>query len=437
MKKALVLSLAVVLGLGVASFAQTFSGSWDMDLVLEINPVQSDALTVDSLTSILVVDYTISGWTFGLNSYVDEDDLFDLNFDVSGQLGAFALYSLLDFDPLTQTPSFTSWENVATVSIAGVDLWGAFVLQDVLYSLAGTGTGWAVGAHGVAGLVEVWVEADFNLDGSMYYWYNYGLDYMLDWGTAQSGYCTGAWASGWFAVQTESCNPSFSNIDIVVETQLACLDLLIWANFDCTHGFDYITIGLNDINIGAGWFQIDDVDVTFTAASKAVTTDFTLTFGSAVCVTPYFDLNQVGMNVIEGITLQALLLNFNYNGITLKAGELFPNAYYIGFNKVGGLVTYSTPLCVVPNANEFIGLWYTADGCCGGAVAGSFVVFFDGIYSLPATPADTSASTGIFDFLLIVGKVEFGITADFSVSAGFEVTDLGLETFSVGFGFDF
>ena len=29
MKKALVLSLAVVLGLGVASFAQTLSGSWD------------------------------------------------------------------------------------------------------------------------------------------------------------------------------------------------------------------------------------------------------------------------------------------------------------------------------------------------------------------------------------------------------------------------
>ncbi len=35
MKKALVLSLAVVLGLGVASFAQTLSGSWDTTIGIQ------------------------------------------------------------------------------------------------------------------------------------------------------------------------------------------------------------------------------------------------------------------------------------------------------------------------------------------------------------------------------------------------------------------
>jgi hypothetical protein len=39
MKKALVLSLAFVLGLGVASFAQTLSGSWETTIGITPSPV--------------------------------------------------------------------------------------------------------------------------------------------------------------------------------------------------------------------------------------------------------------------------------------------------------------------------------------------------------------------------------------------------------------
>lgn len=430
MKKALVLGL-LLLGLGVCAAAQSFSGSWNTDIVLSIDGT-SDALTVENLTSILYVDYEISGWTFGFNTFVNMDELFDINLDVAGAIGAFSFYSFLDFNPTLATPAFSDWENVVAVNIAGAELWAAFVLQDVT-GLGDIGTGWAVGAHGVAGLVEVWAEADFNLGSSMYYIYNYGWDYIHDWESAYS--CQSGWGSGWWGVQTESCTPAFSNIDIVVEAPLACLDFVVWVNFDCTNGFDYVTFGINDINLGAGWFQLDDLDVKFTAASKTVTTDFTLTFGSAVCVTPYFDLNQVGINVIDGITLQALLLSYTYNGITLKAGELFPNSYYIGFNESGSLITSSYPNCIIPNANEYVGIWFDGDSCCGGLTSASFAVFFDGING--NATGDTSTSTGIFDFLLMVADVEIGIGSNFSLRAGLNVTDVGLDTISFGFGIQF
>lgn len=427
MKRALVIGL-MILGIGLSAAAAGFSGNWDTDIVFEIDGT-TDALTVTSFTSILDVDYTVGDWVFGANMFIDMDELFDLNFDIAGVLGAFSFYSFLNFDPTT--PAFSSWENLAKVSIAGVDLYAAFAMTDIAGVI---GTGFAIGAHGVAGDVEIWAEADFNIAGwggnGVYWAYNYGWDILHDWGTYYD--CTvPGWESGFWAAQTASCTSAFSDLTIYVELPLACLDLLVMVDFNCTVGFNYIQFDLNDIDLGAGWFQLDDLNVKFTVDSKTVTTDFTATFGDAVCIKPYWDIVHDFASV-TAIDLDALLLSYTYNGVTIKAGELFPTPgnYYVGFTKSGSLNHY--PTCVVPNANEFIGVWFDGDSCCGGLIDASFVVFFDGIMN--AVP---SASTGIFDFILMVANVEVGIGSGFSIRGGLEVSDVGLELLSAGFTFSF
>jgi len=459
MKRALVLSLAVVLGLGFASFAQTFSGTWSTDAMIVIDNTgvtPTYGISVPWLVSILDTEYAISGWTFGFNTFINTVGLFDLNFDFGGSLGAFTYNTFLDFN--TTTPGFEDWENVVQVSLAGVDVYGAFALQYFIGANGaplGTnggalyGFGWAVGGHGVAGLVEVWAQANFNISGGITHYMSSagfkGWDYMTDWGTYYDCY-DDAWYSGDWGVQTNSCTAGWSSFYVYLKAPLACMDLIVNTSFSCTTGWNSITFGLNDINLGAGWFQLDDLDIKFTPTSKTVTWDFTLTFGSAVCVTPYFDIvmyprdtdvagaTHVDSNIIDGVVLHALTLKYEYNGVTFKAGELFDNWYYAGFNKQGGLVLdfdiayagySSNGTCLVPNANEFVGIWYSSDSCCGGSLDASFVTFFEG--GLFGTD-----STNLFDVVLMVANVEVGIGSNFSIRTGMDI-DTALHALYLGF----
>ena len=426
MKRALVFSLIFAIGLGIGVAAQSFSGTWDTDIVFDPTP-----LDITSLVSILEIDYTISGWVFGANSRISTAGLMDLDFNVTGILGAFSLHSFLDF--ATVTPAFSTWQNVVEVSIAGVDLYAAFALETLT---SGIGTGWAVGGHAVAGDVEVWVEADFNISSGLFLTYNYGYT-LYDWDNYFD--CSdGLWYNGFWSVQTSSCTAAFSNLDIVVELPITCLDFAIWVNFDCTNGFDYIKFMLNDIDLGAGFFQLDDLDITFKTTSKTVTTDFTATFGDAVCVTPYFDIEHTFAS-ITGIDLDALLLSYTYNGVTIKAGELFATVpgettntnWWVGFTPSGSLTHYA--LCAVTDANEFFGVWFDGDSCCGGLTSASIVVFFDGIMGATST----TSSGGIFDYVALYANVEVGIGAGFSIRGGLVLSDDTLETISAGFTFSF
>ena len=418
MKRALVFSLICVFGLGIGVAAQSFTGSWSTDITFTIPTV-----VVTGMLSALSVDYTVGGWTFGTNMYVDETKLIDLNFDIGGQLGAFGFYSFLQFDPTG--PEFTSWENVVTLSLAGMDLYGVFALQEMATDL--TGAGYAIGGHGVAGDVEIWAEVAFNLGSMLSTYRTYGAaGGLADWGAGYDYTC--AWSSGGsLTVQTDTCVATFSTAKIIIEVPLTCLDFLVWVNFDCVDGFSSISFDLNDIDLGAGWFQLDDLDITFTATDKSISElDFTVTLGDAICVTPYFDLDH-DVAVIEGIDLDALLLSYTYNGVTIKAGEYFYTTrnYYKGFTKSGSLSSQTN--CVVTGADEFIGIWYDGDSCCGGLTGASLVTFFDA--------ADDTG--GLFDFLLIVADVEVGIGTGFSIRGGMEIGPTALNNLSVGFTFTF
>ena len=411
MKKALVLSLMVI-GLGVAGLAGPLSGVWDLDVTLDPNTATF------GVTSMLNVDYTVGGWTFGMNSVMTEASFVDLSFDVTGVLGAFSFYSLLDFDDT----DFESWSNAATISLGGIDLWVISALEEDAF-------GYSVGAHGSTGLVEMWIEVDFGLSSSMYYWYNYGFGYLVDWEPYYS--CISGWTNGAYGMsQTNSCDPVFSGVDIWVEAPFCCLDVLAKLSFDCD-GFDQFCIELNDIDLGAGWFQLDDFNICFTTQTKSISgVDFTLTFGDAVCVTPYFDVTMDGAYKIDGIALHALLLTCEFNGVTFKAGELLlPGVTYIGFTPTGGLWynAYSAYTdCYVVGSDEYFGVEIDGDSCCGGAFDASFFVFFD-----------MGDSSGIFDWLKFYGDVAVGIGSNIELSFGIETSPNQIDLLKLGFEYTF
>jgi hypothetical protein len=426
MKKALVLSL-LVLGLGLGVSAQTFSGDWTFDAAAHI---ASGSIDVDSLVTTLNIDYSVSGWTFGSSMLVDLDGLHSIQFGIDGSLGAFSLHSMAYFYAVPA--SWADFENLVSVSIAGIDVYAVFMLEDLAYPQTPSlvGTGWAIGGHGVVGSVEVWAEATFNLAlwGTLngpYVYYNYGFDYLYAWDVYQ--YCDGTYDYDGWNVQTSGCTAGFSALNVIVEFPLGCLDFVTTVQFTCA-GFGYVVFGLNDLDIGGGWFQLDDLDVKFTATSKTVSTDFTLTLGDAFCVTPKFDLLQDTLFSFTGIELRALLFSYTFGATTVKAGELFTTDYYYGFTLDGNLEA-SDVTCIVPDADEFIGVWYEGLACCDGPINASFVVFFDG--NLLAA----STSTGLFDFILLTANVEIGIGENFLTRLGMSVSDGALESIELGFTF--
>ena len=121
MKKVLLIT-ALVFGLGVAGLAVPFSGSWETDVT-----VTTPQTPTFELESVLKVDYTIGGWTFGSVSRLKSADGWDRqDFSADGAIGAFEFTNLLRFVPAT--PAFTFLRSTAAVSIAGVDLSSRFQL---------------------------------------------------------------------------------------------------------------------------------------------------------------------------------------------------------------------------------------------------------------------------------------------------------------------
>jgi hypothetical protein len=124
MKRALVLSLIFAVGLGFAGFAQTLSGTWDTDIILDLTATAWPAGV--AINSEITVDYTVGDWTFGSVTTIDDTGWLDQTFSAGGVLGAFSLTSALDLDP---AGLFDEWVTTAAVSIAGVSFGAEFTLD--------------------------------------------------------------------------------------------------------------------------------------------------------------------------------------------------------------------------------------------------------------------------------------------------------------------
>jgi hypothetical protein len=443
MKRALVLSLIFALGIGIAASAGAFTGSWNTTLCLEWD---ADVLEFGDFTSSLYVDYSLSGWVLGSNLVFRDAGLTQMWFDAAGNFGAFSFTSIIEFNP--EAALFVGWENIVEVSIAGVNFYALFGLQ--LIEVGQVGVGAAFGAVATAGDIDFGVEVQFGAGDGLYFVKLYGVQGAYGHYDGWS-YCPayGFWTLGGINF-AESCDPGFTGLDLYVAFPFTCLDIAVFAGFSCEQGFEDVVILLENIDIGAGWFNIDSLAITFQTSGKSICMDLDLTLGDAICVTPYLHLISGAEGAeyeVQGISLDALTLTYNYNGVTFKAGEIFNpvweresgwiNAmtmcdsmgYTWYFSNTGSITRNSGCAFAIGEVypNEFFGISIDGDSCCGG---GFDVDLYNFLYA-----GGDAGEFGIFGWLGSYAAVSVDIGTAFTIGASTTVTYLGMESLCFNFGF--
>jgi hypothetical protein len=320
MKRALVLSLICVLGLGFSGLAASLTGFWDTDVT--IDPTKASFADAIGLTSKLSVTYTVGDWAFTSLTTLSELGWTAQEFDVAGVLGAFTLDSTLKFDPTPPNPSFTSWNTVASVSIAGVSFSADFTLDS-------TGTSLDLIASGTAG--------DVTVTGTL---------------TLGSG---------------DGCDFDFNEVVIDLGFPFCCAD--VWASiaFDC-YGFEYANFGTNGIVVPLLPYLTIDAEVDFTIQTKSFVLTPHLDFGDFAC----FDLGitfatsggtfpnplVIGDISISSISLTCDIGAVTFTGVTDYNGGLGPTGY--------------------KNYWEYYSIATKDDGCCGPFSFDLSIYFLDG-----------------------------------------------------------
>jgi len=467
MKKALVISFLLVAGLGLAAFAGPLSGSWEVsmkfeDVVLQTaaGVVAANVLNVSSFDSVLTLDYTTCGWTFGSTAIFDKYDFENLFFTAEGSVGAFGFFAGIDFNP--QSTSFKNTVAAVNLSIAGVTVYGIGVINNFTHNAAPTGPltteigiGYVLGGYGVAGDCSVYVEAQWNMKSKLSTVYGYGYDYLID-NLFAYDWCDG-WSKGLSTVQS-TCNAAWSGLDIYVEYPFSCATVLTKINFDCAQGFDYICFEIDDIGLGSNldWLLLDDFNICFGVNYKQVCADIDLVIGDTACFTPYLSLDMDATGtIIQGIELNALTVEWDMGqGVVFKAGDILnatfssfrsdddDNISYVStycFQYDGTLVSYGDVAsvaagwaygsggvcCYNTDYNEFIGLEIDGDACCGGA-------FDVGIYNW-----FNAGGTNLFDWQETTASIAVGIGSNTTLKASLSLHNAGLNWFKVGAKFAF
>jgi hypothetical protein len=387
----------MILGLGIVGLAQSLSGLWDTEICFDI---QSDgAISVASLDSLIDLQYLISGWTFGGTAEFDLTGLTDIWFYGFGSLGAFELYTMTHFNPAV--PEFVEWDNAVRLSLAGVYVYGLFSVEG-----GESGSGFTLGGYGTVGLVSIWAEANFDLAPTISTIYLYGYEFIT--GRNYIHWWTGAYID----VTDTDCTVDFSGFGIYAEMPLAGCDLLLKIMYDCD-GFSQFCINFNDLEIGLAWLYLDDFDICFTTQTKDVTISFEVTVGEYGCFVPYFSVLTDEQWEIVGISLDALVLSYSYNGVTFKAAEIF-NLDAYGFD-VDGYVAWW--LAGGSGPDEFFGIEIDGDSCCGGAFAVGVYNFFNS--------SAIGGTTGIFDWEHTYATLTFGVGTNVTLDFSLEIDYLG------------
>ena len=420
MKKALVLTL-LILGVGATAFAGPIVGSAEVCARFD----KTDLVVFDT---VIDLDYTISSFTFGVTAIFDLNTFDNLFFTAAGTLGTFELRSMLDF-----APAFMAWTNAAKISLGGATLFGLFVVENVgTPDVPDIGVGATLGITGTAGDVTVTATSVFNMADWTYYFHFYGYD----WAVARDAYQScGTWYKPSvlpYNVVASGCGLAWSGASIYADFPFVCLDVNAYVTFSCTGGFDGFGLWFTGIETGIPWLNLAEVDIDFDVQTKTVTVYWDLVFGDFVCVTPYITLDGGGAS-ITGLTLNALILEYSYNGVTVKAGEIFDNTWYSwalngsvytwGFTLDGGL-SYSCAYNM--DYDEYFGIWVDGDSCCGGAYDIAVINFFD-----------IDQTGALFDWAETVADLEIGIGTNVSIEFSMSLMADGLNWFQLCGKFNF
>ena len=378
MRKALVLSLAVVLGLGFAAFAQgELTGEWDTTIT-----ITPSALTVAAFLDFeteLTVTYSIGGWDFTSYSAIDDTGWVAQSFDAGGAFGAFTIASGIVFDTtgafeeLSIDTSFT----FGSVAIGiGFDLYG----QNVLLELTGTAT---------TGLVDITIALYFG---------------DLRWDAVNK-----VWVDG-----DDVCDLDWSGLDVTIEFPFCCADITATLSIDCL-GFQEACFGVSGIVIpNLPWVTID-AEVCFLLETKTLTLSPVFDFGADVCFDLYICQVETGG---VGPNTPLVLGDFFIEGIGLTCE--------IGGVSFTGLSYWGEYCDLKPDALgdywEMYKIATTEEACCG-PFDFDIAVFFD---ANGAALFDVAAFEANFSY-------ELGENFTFSMGLDYVVAAPGLAKWTIGF----
>jgi hypothetical protein len=356
------------------------------------------------------------------------DGLDNVYFEAAGPLGGFALRSILDFD--AEVAKLRAWIASGVTAIGGVNLYATFMLDDVgTVQTPALGAGLTVGGWGRVGDVSAWFQTRFNMTDSSANFYQYGYQWLLDHFIFQ---VCDTWQkpSGYLDVQTSGCTLAWSGADIFVEMPFTCLTLLTSLSVSCSEGLDSLLFEFTGISLGLDWLKLTWLDVFFTVDSKTLNVVFDVSLAEVACVTPYFVLEGGGPQ-ITGLSLKALKLAYSYNGVTVKAGELFDEdgwSEYLNhqFRNWGwswdGELTYLTPCKVPDNYDEYFGLIVDGESCCGASYDVSVFSWFD----------SGSTTAGVFDWVETRVALRIGLTTSTDFEFSMSLTSAGVNWFRIG-----
>jgi hypothetical protein len=369
MKKALVLSLALVLGLGFATFAQgAISGEWNT--TIKINPgAPSIALFFDFTTS-LDVTYSIGGWDFTSHTVVDDTGWKSQSFDADGTFGAFGIESTMVFGT---AGTFTSWAVDTSFTFGSV-------LIGFDFDLGGT-YGLTLGVSGTAttGLVDITIDMLF---GAL------GTDCDLDW----------------------------QGVDITVDFPFNCAEVTATLDIDCA-GFKKACFAVSGIDIpNLPWVDID-AKVCFELQTKTLVLTPKFSFGADVCFDLYICQAKSGGTGPSGGSL--VLGDIYIAGIGLDVeigGVSFTGISYWGTDCAG------LKPKALGNYWEMYKIATTEQACCG-PFDFDVAVFFDAgsayLFDVAAFEANFSYELG--------DNFTFSMGLDYTAAAGLTLWTIGFE----------
>ena len=359
MKRALVLSLAVIFGLGIAVSAQTLSGSWTLGL--EIDPTNSDFAAALDFSSTLSVEYAVGGWVFGSVSVFDDAGWADQDFSAVGSLGAWTFTSAVDFDP---SGAFGSLDIGTSISIGGMTFGFDFTLadQDVTLELTGAGA---------TSLVDIDLTVTFGGDDN------------------------------------DICDLNWGGIDVTVSFPFCCADITGSLSFDC-YGFQGICFNVSGIVVGNIPWMTLGAELCFQTESKTLTLTPAFDFGADVCFDVYFDVATTG-GVGPGTILNIGDISINGIGLECEIGGIaFTAISFWGTPRFWNGVAMDLPGLLMNRGGQYWEAYQIAttdDGCCG-PFAFDITVFFD------------ENSDNLFDIALLEANMSIQIATQFEFGMG-------------------
>jgi hypothetical protein len=454
----------LVVAAGAAGVAGEFSGR-----VLSLSSFALDPFHLD-LETVIEVDWSESGWTLGATASFTEHEFEFVFLDAVGSLGAVDLYSVAGFETsgwYAAGPLFEYWNSVASVSIAGLDLYAIALLSNHWYYGAHrddgedlpnvaneVGIGLRMGGWGSVGDVTIYGELQFNVDSygdtdGPYWIWTYGFDDFVpvflghvNYGD-DYGWSYWYWSDSEFTPHRPTCSLPWSGADFVLLAPFTCLDLYVGLGFTCDVGFDYLDLFVEHIDLGLSWLELAYFDIWFETDSKEVSWAPDLVVADSVCIKPYLSLDTGGNSVgLDGLALNALTLEYEVSpGVTLKAGEKFTEdewfdyvtwaqQWWDGWTAWGEIAAWHDVLWeygwdgIWDSENEeYFALEIAGGSCC----AGRFDVFIYNWFDIE--------QTGVFmDWYETIAGVRLGIGSNttliltlFVSSGGDNYVDVGMD----------